>query len=202
MKNSIYFFLTIISAYTLLSSVQVQAESTDNLDSSGTSETIQTDDQDLDVKLSYGEQSASSKELDLVAEISSNLDSDRVIVTWELPDYIETAEEFQPLTTTTTVTKGGKQTVFLRVKAALSGSYRIKVNITAVKADVNYVTSDTMSIEFNQDKEVLPLTDEYKKAKLLLQIRNILIALTVVGVVTGIGFWLFRRYRRAVEMYK
>jgi|GEM_PF-4098818 len=160
---------------------------------------IEISDEDLDVVLTHGEQDPGSKEFDLIATISSKLDSDRVIVEWELPSQIIFAEENQRNTQTTSVREDEISVATARVMGVRAGTYEVKVNVTTVKADVNYITADTLEITFNNDKEVLPLTDEYKKAKLTDQVITALVVLVVLLLVGGAGFWLYSRYRMAKQ---
>ena len=197
-KTSLFVLISSIFALSAFSILRVNAQGESISDDSNTE--VQSLSQDLNVALSYGEQSVGSKEFDLVATITSNLDSDRVIVEWDVPAQIEFSEETQFDTETTTISKGATQVVTARVRSLAQGAYIIKVNVTAVKADVNYVTSDTMDMSFNEDHEILPLTEDYKQAKLIRQVITSVIVILILFAITGAGIWLYGRYRKATAV--
>lgn len=189
------FVLTTIFAITLSSQI-LPASAQENLISP--SPTDETNVNDISIKLSKGEQSPMNKEVDLIATIDSNVDSDRVIVKWTLTPQIYLADKNASEEQIITISKG-VQSTRIRVKAAYGGKSEIEVNVTAVKADVNYIASDKMEVEFNDSLEILPLTDEYKKNKLIYQLVMLLASLIFIGIMAFTGRWLYKRYKYAQE---
>jgi len=166
---------------------------------STTSGDTQALSQDLDVTLSYGVQDSPSKEFDLIATITSNIDSDRVIVEWTTPIAFAFTDQYQFSIQQTTVAKGETKVLRARVKPDQGGINKVEVKITAVKADVNYISSDSKEITLNDSKEIIPLSKEYKKDKLINQVINAIAIILVLAAVLGAGVWVFGRYRQATS---
>ncbi len=154
-----------------------------------------TNTQDVDVELSYETQDPGSKEFFLTAKIESAIGSDRAIVQWVLPGAVILGEgEFD--NTTVSLKEGQETTVRVRVKPVYQAvDVDIKVNVTAVKADVSYLGSDSMKISFNKDMEITPLSKEYKQAKLVRQATKVILVMLVgTGLFAGV-FFIFTRLR-------
>lgn len=151
---------------------------------------------DLDVVLIHGEQDPATKEFDLIATITSNIDSDRVLVTWDLPGSVEFASTAQYVTEQTAVSAGESTIVRVRVVGGARGGQEFSTTVTLVKADVNYISSDNMEVVFNESREILPMTSDYKQARVLNNIKTALIFLCIGGVALGAGGAVYWRYRR------
>ncbi|MBN1331412.1 hypothetical protein JW978_00835 [Candidatus Dojkabacteria bacterium] len=150
------------------------------------------DSENLDVVLSYASQSPSSKEFYLIAEINSGIDSDRVVVEWKLPSGIKFADSTESRYSRPTVSAGQTTTVQKRLVATYAGTREIEVVATAVKADVNYVSSDKIELQFNDSKEIIPQSEEYKNAKLMHQIVLVLLYLGLGALVLTGGYLGYR----------
>jgi len=154
------------------------------------------DSENLDIVLSYINQSPKSKEFDLVAEISSGIDSDRVVVEWKLPSGVKFADSLESRYSRPSVSAGQKTIVQKRLVATYLGSKEIEVVATAVKADVNYVSSDKIQLVFNEGKEIIPETQEYKDAKTMYQITQALLYIGLAAIVAGGGYFAYRWVRK------
>ncbi|MBD3280801.1 hypothetical protein GF389_04740 [Candidatus Dojkabacteria bacterium] len=194
--TSLLFF--VLLAPRVLAQDSEDAEETSNTtDTSDTTNAVDTidDSENLDIVLSYANQSPNSKEFDLIAEISSGIDSDRVVVEWQLPSGLKFADSATTKYSRPSVTAGETTIVTKRVIARYARTSEVEVIATAVKADVNYVSSDKLELSFNEAKEVVPLSEEYKDAKTMYQITQVLLYIGLAALLFGLAYFAYRWVR-------
>lgn len=186
MKKLLLFSLIFFSFF----AISVYSQEIDN------SNPIRVDEKDLDIVLSYEKQDPASKEFYIVADIKSGIDSDRVIVDWDFPTRIKLADETDYPRSRTDIFAGKVSTVKKLVKPLSKGTFEVEAVVTAVKADVNYISSDTVQIEFNDDKEILPISEEYKKDKMIYQITQILIYFAIITGIFLVIYFIYREIKK------
>ncbi len=189
-KLFVTFLIVILSS----SFVSVFAQSGDTLPISN--EAVNVESTNVNVELSLDTQDPGTKEFFARADITSIIDSDRVIIEWYLGNGIKFAEELESSLSRTTVKVGEVARVQKRLVPVTSGIRELKVVVTVIKADVNYVATDKITIEFNQNKEIIPLTEEYKEAKLTYQITRALMYLVVIFGILIIGFLVYLQIKK------
>lgn len=155
------------------------------------------DARNLDIVLSYEDQSPKTKQFYVVATITAGIDSDRVVIEWDLDRGLNFVGRLS-VYDNTSVRKGETSIVRRLVEPNFAGSKDIKAVVTAVKADVNYISSDTLDLELNQSREISPQTEEYKESKMMYQAWQ---AFQIVSVVLGAGLVgaLFVRWLRKIR---
>ncbi len=156
----------------------------------------QSDERDLDIILSHEVQDPGSKEFFLVADIKSGIDSDRVIVEWNLPRGIKLASETDLFRSRATIYEGRTTIVKKLVVPAGQGKYQVEAVVTAIKADANYISTDSIQIEFNDNKEIIPLSEEYKQAKLQHQIIRVLIYIAIISGISLVSYYIYREIKK------
>lgn len=202
MKNSRIIFvlglLVLIATGSQLVTAQENAESTQSQQEQ-LPDNMQVNTNDIDVTLETETQDPGSKKFQIVATISSAIDTDRVIVDWIPQNGITFSDPLDTGKSSTTVRQGSDTVVSKKFVANYSGTHEVEVVITAVKADVNYLAADNIELEFNQDLELLPLTDDYKQAKLVYQFTRGVLYLTIIVATAAALFFVYRRIRNITE---
>lgn len=186
-----------LTAVSVLAQVGNSVDDVQELDSLN-NEVISTEDEptNIDVVLSTETQDPGTKEFFLVADITSIIDSDRVIVEWQLDNGLILGEDETKYIDKTVVAANGGTEVKKRVVAQYLGTHTAKVVVTAVKADVNYVTSDTIELEFDKNLEIVPQTEEYKKAKLVYQGTRAALYLLIVAAIGTAGYFGYKEIKK------
>lgn len=156
-------------------------------------EVIIDNSENLDIVLSYDNQSPKTKGFYLIADVASGIDSDRVVVEWILPSEIEFVDELESPYSRPTVSTGQTTQVQKNIVARYSGTYEIEAIVTAVKADVNYVSSDKIELTFNEKKEIIPMSDEYKQAKTLYQLAEAVLYFGIAMLGIGLIYFLYKQ---------
>lgn len=138
-------------------------------------------------------------EIPVALSVYSMRDSDRVGITWELPRGVTVVGESSFFITVNT----DEPTVIeTRFKPSTAGRFDVKVKAEMFAAEVNYVASASHTLMVGNDLEALPVTDEYKKAKMEYDTKEFLkyagIGLLVLTVV-AIGGILFTKWLNAED---
>lgn len=133
-------------------------------------------------------QNPRSKEVEFVLYLNSQIDSDRVKITWDLIGssvFLEPSEQLRY----TFIERGQSYQIPIKIKPVGQGVTEIRATVEAFKADATYVVSVRKNFATNSDSEVLPLSDEYKAAKLTVQIVNTVVWVVAILVTIVLGFF-------------
>ncbi len=147
----------------------------------------------LNISLETSNQNPKTKEFDLIITIKSDLDSDRVILETNLSKYLEFVNEDDKRISLNL--KAGVETIQkIKIRPISSVSGKITVVLTLVKADVYYTATESIDITLNKNKELLPITSEYKKAKYLNYLKNFIIISSSISFVSFLVYKFYKRY--------
>jgi len=138
-------------------------------------------------------------EIPLALSVYSTRNSDRVNITWNVPKGLELVGEDSFFISVNTESP---TVVEVRFKPTTAGRFDVRVKAEMFAAEVNYVGSAGYTVAVGNTLEVLPLTDEYKKAKMDYQLRELLkysgITLGIVSVVV-VGYIAFKKWLNAED---
>lgn len=169
----------------------------------GIGETQEIIDPALKPELSVEEiQQWPDKKVKIIITIDSQIDSDRVSLDWTYPNTLFTIQG--PLRDVVSV-RNGQITTFTKEfvpRAGIANNGRDKkvefgVRVNGFEEDVNYLSATNVTAQFNSDIELLPISAEYQRAKILSFVLNVAVVIFVLGVIITlitIGVKRFKAY--------
>lgn len=157
-----------------------------------------TSTQALEVTFVQHTQNPSSKVAQFEMILKSNINSDRVRVTWEVKGQSIAVNEDQ-LIRNLTVKQNETYSIPLDVKPLGYGVTEVYGVARVVGADSSQLATVRKNFAANNSAEILPLTDEYNQAKVFSIIWLIARTTTIVLVLVVSGFVAFKKF---VSWYK
>lgn len=141
----------------------------------------------LRAELKQYTQDPGSKEVLFEMILTSNVDSDRVRVTWELQGrsvFAATAD----LVVEMEIKKGESYTIPITVRPTSKGVTELYGKVQSYELGNSFLVTVRKNYASNENAEILPITDEYKEAKLQHTFINIgkYIVLTLILIVAGV----------------
>lgn len=140
-------------------------------------------------------QDPESKKVTFELVLISNIDSDRVKVTWTLKGRSVFEDESEKVRNIS-VSKGKTYNIPITIIPAGYGVSELQVIVEAFKAESNYLVSVRKNYASNDASEILPITSEYSQAKALYIIKTVGI---ILAVITGLLFLAFFGFKRFVK---
>ena len=132
-------------------------------------------------------QSAENREIKFEMILKSNLDSDRVKITWSLTTlsgngaiFVNPAQTIKYIT----IKKGETYTFPITILPTGKGVVELLGKAQSFKAGESFTVTAKKEFATNIQQEILPITSEFRSQKLLVMLKNFLIF--VVLVVAGI----------------
>lgn len=145
-------------------------------------------------------QSPSTKTIKFEMILKSNIDSDRVRIVWTTsgPNFIPEQEGYVVNLTSArkdiVIEKGKSYVIPIEITVLNTGVNEIFGRAEAFTAESAYIATVRKNYGSNPDGEVLPLTDEYNRAKTLNTILNIVVIILIIVVILAIGFILLKKF--------
>ncbi|MEA3357579.1 MAG: hypothetical protein U9Q67_04035 [Patescibacteria group bacterium] len=176
----------------------VLAQNTDDgsaVDQSDGDEDVEVEDSvDLfTVEASIGDQSVRTGEISLSVDITPSIDSSNAQVVWDLPRGLSTSDDIEQWFE---MNSDEQQTFTINVKPENSGTYKIVVDVTAWRYDTNYVSSDQLNLEINNDLLLSPVTEEYNKRLVMYNVAKIAVGLIGLGLLGLSGKHIYKMFRK------
>lgn len=128
---------------------------------------------------------------DMVVE--STISSDRVRVTWEKNGNSIFTETY-PLTYTTSVQTGQTHVYSIELQVIGAGVTELIGTVRVSDLEGSAITTVRKNFVSNEEGEILPITDEYRQAKLNSQIVSVLVWVLVLIIFFGLSFFGFRKF--------
>jgi len=126
--------------------------------------------------------------------LKSNIDSDRVKVTWTLRGVSSFLDKTQA-SKNITVVKDKTYSIIIELLPGSKGVTELVGKAEAFTVNGNFVATVRKNFAINSDLEILPLTDDYNSAKRFSTIRNLVIT-AVILIAIGAGlFYAFKKIR-------
>jgi|SRR5690606_3338268 len=144
-------------------------------------------------------QDPESKEIKFEMILKSNLDSDRVRVTWTLTTLSGRGAVFKTPTEATRnieIEKGQTYTIPITVVPTGQGAIELLGTVESFKADATFTVTVKKIFGTNASLEVLPITQEYIQARTMVIIRNIVIFAALFVAITVFGLKGLKRFSR------
>lgn len=184
-----------------LASLPILAQ--ENVEEYGVGETQEISDPALKLELSTYGQEYPEKTFPVTVEIASSIDSSKVGVEWNYPEslLVPVGEQRDIVTVingqTTLVTKEFQPTEFALAnpRNILLRRAEVGVRVNAFVADRNFLSSTALTVEFNEDMEVIPQYDEYKTDKLITTIITISGYILIFGLIVAVILLAVKRFR-------
>jgi len=193
------FILLLIFVSLLSPAFAQEAESTDPLTDTEEDKLFEedrpaeiTDVQALRAEFKQYTQDPSSKIAKFEMILKSNIDSDRIRVTWTIKGVSNAVNEAQ-LNLTLGVKKGGVYTLPVEVVPITTGVTEIYGKAQAFGADANVVATVRKNFASNSNGEILPLTEDFNSKKNMNLIINILKIVFVVLLLSMIGLFALKK---------
>lgn len=143
-------------------------------------------------------QDPESKKVKYEMILNSQIDSDRVKITWSLRGSSTFVDKAQA-TKNITVQKGKSYSISIEVLPSDKGVTELVGKAEAFTINGNFVATVRKNFATNSDLEVLPLTDAYKQSKSISTVKNVLItSVFMVAIAAGLYFG-FKKFRVWLE---
>lgn len=144
----------------------------------------------LTIESKVGTQSVVNGSIPLYVRVDPTIDSSKAKITWDIPRGLEVSGSQEKWFR---MEDGVPQTFSLKVTPLRSGRYEIVVDVTAWRYDTNYVTSDVLSFEVDDDLHVTPISSEYNRNRIMYNLFLFVIAiLLIIGGMFGVKFGIKR----------
>jgi hypothetical protein len=161
------------------------------------SQTIETSTSpDFEAKLIQRTQNPANKTIIFIMEIHSNIKSDRVLINWEIKGEAIITDTY-PQKGILIVAPENTYNIPIEIKPGPDSVVELYGKAEAFLVDGTKITTVRKNFLTNSESEILPLTEEYLKAKrkhqIITLIRNIAITVTVL-ILTGFGVKKFLNY--------
>ncbi|MFS8130418.1 MAG: hypothetical protein ACMG57_00415 [Candidatus Dojkabacteria bacterium] len=143
-------------------------------------------------------QDPDSKNIKFEMVLHSNIDSDRVKVTWTVSGaskMVNTSEKRVDLD----IRKGQTYTIPITILPVGKGISEVYGTAQSVSVESSFLVTVRKNYSSNSDSEVLPITQEYQTAKSLLVVKNVLILVLVIGGVIATALLVFRRINKYLK---
>ena len=143
-------------------------------------------------------QNPESKVVKYEMVINSNIDSDRIKVTWSLRGFSTFVDKTQAVKNIS-VQKGKSYSLAIELLPSGKGVTELVGKAEAFTVDGSFVATVRKNFATNSDQEVLPLTDSYKSAKNISTIKNLVITSLILVAIIALAFFGYKRFRVWLE---
>jgi uncharacterized protein YneF (UPF0154 family) len=156
----------------------------------------------LRATFSHETQDPSSKEIKFIMTLESDIDSDRVKVTWDVAGnsaLVDRSKEEDDIV----IESGAIYTIPVTIRPVGQGVTELFGKVEAFEPDGTQIVTVRKNFATNAAGEMLPISDEYSQAKVLNTVFNIakIIVIFVLAVVFGfIGFKFFVKWLKKDEV--
>jgi hypothetical protein len=141
----------------------------------------------LRAELNQYTQNPGSKEVKFEMVLESNIDSDRVRVTWELKGRSVFAEHSDPVVEML-IEKGQTYTIPITVIPTSKGVTELYGKVQSYELGNSFVVTVRKNYASNEAGEILPISDSYKQAKLQHTFLNLFKYLVLILIAIGSAF--------------
>ncbi len=146
----------------------------------------------VEIDVSVGAQSVLNGKIPINVYVTPHIDSNRAEITWDLPRGLDSGEESNVWFE---MQEDVDRNFTLEVMPEKSGKYKVVVEVTVWHYDTNYVASDWVELEIDENLEVTPAPEEYKRNKMMLNFAKIAGVIVVTGLVIGSGVIGFKKFK-------
>lgn len=180
--------ITLLILLTFFIPSLIYAQST--LDNTATDkDTLESTSDLFTVELIADTQSPWTKSVPLIIKFRSNIDANRVEISWDAPAGVKITRSHPQFIS---VKKDQVYVYKAKLKPETSGLYNIAGNVTIWEHNTNYTTSSSINIRFDQDLMVSPQSAGYTGA-LIIKYITIFIIILIASTVIILGIkYLFK----------
>jgi hypothetical protein len=139
-------------------------------------------------------QNPDSKVVRFEMTLKSNIDSDRLKITWELKGVSSFVDETKKIVYGA-VKKGESYVVPIEIIPRSYGVTELYGKVEAFKAENSYLVTVRKNFASNENAEVLPITDEFNSAKNLSLVKNIGFAIVGFTILVIFGLFGFKKFK-------
>lgn len=152
----------------------------------------------LKAEFKQNTQDPESKNIKFEMILHSNIDSDRVKVTWTVTGsskIVNTNEKRVDLD----IRKGQTYTIPITILPVGKGVSEVYGTAQSVNVASSFLVTVRKNYASNSDSEVLPITSEYQTARVLSIVKSVLIIVVIFATILGIFFFGFRRVNKYLK---
>lgn len=159
------------------------------------------DSPELKVDFKQHTQDPETKIIKFEITVTPNFTSDRVRIDWSISGTSKAVDESTLTIARTTLRSGVPQSFSIEVIPTRLGISEVLAKVTAVKVDGSIISTARKNYVTTDDKEVLPITDEYRQRQITNLITRIIIYIFVAIVVLFGGFFGLRWFIRWLNKF-
>ncbi len=148
----------------------------------------------FNVELSTDTQSAWDKSVPLVIKFRSNIDADKVEISWDSPSGTKITRKHPQFIS---VKKGEVYTYRASLKPEIAGLYNVAGNVTVWQYNTNYTTSASINIRFGEDLLTIPQSAGYTGAVIM----KYLVYLLLLAIGVGLGYFGFKYLLKYLKVW-
>ena len=147
----------------------------------------------------------STKIVKFTMVLKSNIDSDRVRITWTTlgPNFITQDNPYVIQSNVAigniVIAKGQTYNIPITIGILGDGVNELVGKAEAFKADSTYIVTVRKNYATNADSEVLPITDQYNSVKTGNTIKNVLIVVLIVAAILTAGFFGLKAFLKWLD---
>jgi hypothetical protein len=142
-------------------------------------------------------QNPENREITFEMILDSNLDSDRVKITWELRTLKGSGAVFldpNDAVEYITIQKGRSYTLPITIVTTTEGVIELTGKAESFRAEATFLVSVRKTFGTNKAGEVKPVTQEYLQARTVMNVKNVILGILIVIAIMMTGIFGFKKF--------
>jgi hypothetical protein len=142
-------------------------------------------------------QNPENREITFEMILDSNLDSDRVKITWELRTlkgsgavFLDSNDAVEYIT----IQKGRSYTLPITIVTTTEGVIELTGKAESFRAEATFLVSVRKTFGTNKAGEVKPVTQEYLQARTVMNVKNVILGILIVIAIMMTGIFGFKKF--------
>lgn len=139
----------------------------------------------FDIELVVGTQSPWNKKVPITVKVRPSQDTTRTNITWDYPVGLELSDKYE--SNYEAIPQGQVWSYTIKVKPVVSGTYTVAATATDWGYGSNFTSSESVSVTFNENLVVTPITAQYTTAVTVRYIVIVLLGILGMAVLYILG---------------